>query len=225
MSAPRFRSLVLVTAFAMLGVGCASPGSRANAHSAAMEGARTGSVVDVAEHRSAPTVPDSRVPPTPSEPPRTPGADADTPAVGKGPTAPRPRVVWVAPGGAPLPSIVGGAEHPAVASLAAAVALVEAARAAGSTEPWRSRFPTLVTYLTDRFGRPVGSVIVDNVLVATPLGRIDDTECVRVEGTRRPAVDEAHASALCDELAREARDGVAEYDGVRVGPVGPAASE
>jgi len=88
-------------------------------------------------------------------------------------------------------------------------------------EPWRSRFPALATYLTDRFGRPVGSAIVGNVLVATPLGRIDDTECVRIEGTRRHEVDEARVPALCDELARQARDGVAECDGVRVGPVGP----
>lgn len=49
-------------------------------------------------------------------------------------------------------------------------------------EPWRSRYPTLGAYLSDRFGRPVGSEVTGNVFLATPLGRIDDRECVRVEG-------------------------------------------
>lgn len=48
-------------------------------------------------------------------------------------------------------------------------------------EPWASRYPTLQTYLTDRFGRPVGGVVAGNALIATPLGNIADRECVRVE--------------------------------------------
>jgi hypothetical protein len=41
-------------------------------------------------------------------------------------------------------------------------------------EPWRSRFPTLKDYLSDRFGRPVGDVVTGTILVGTSLGVIDD---------------------------------------------------
>jgi Right handed beta helix region len=55
--------------------------------------------------------------------------------------------------------------------------------------PWSERFPTLSTYLTDRFGRPVGSAVVGNALVRTPLGRIDDRENVAVDANTQLADD------------------------------------
>ena len=48
-------------------------------------------------------------------------------------------------------------------------------------EPWRSRYPTLAEYESDRMGRPVGSVVAGNVFVATPFGRVDDPQVMRVE--------------------------------------------
>ena len=49
-------------------------------------------------------------------------------------------------------------------------------------EPWASRYPSLSSYLTDRFGRPAGSRVTDNTFFATPSGRIDDRESVAVTG-------------------------------------------
>ena len=49
-------------------------------------------------------------------------------------------------------------------------------------EPWKSRYPTLGAYLTDRFGRPANGVVSGNMCFATPLGTIADRECVQVEG-------------------------------------------
>jgi hypothetical protein len=48
-------------------------------------------------------------------------------------------------------------------------------------EPWKTRYPTLGEYLTDRFGRPTNGVVEGNVFAATPLGNIADRECVRVD--------------------------------------------
>ena len=92
-------------------------------------------------------------------------------------------------------------------------------------EPWRSRYPTLAGYLTDRFGRPVGGKVVGTRLVDTPLGTIEDRECVSESGTvtvDRPAGTSARAFA--DDLIRRARTGTVDVGGVRVGPVGPAGS-
>ncbi len=94
-----------------------------------------------------------------------------------------------------------------------------------ASEPWRTRFPTLDTYLTDRFGRPVGSSIEKSVLIDTPFGRVDDPECVRVEGTitlpvERDVIGAAGESA-CAQLLRSVRAGSVERAGVKVGPVGP----
>ena len=50
-------------------------------------------------------------------------------------------------------------------------------------EPWRTRYPRLVDYLTDRMGRPVRGVLEGSRLLATPIGRIDDRECVLETGT------------------------------------------
>ncbi len=49
-------------------------------------------------------------------------------------------------------------------------------------EIWRARFPSLVDYLTDRFGRPAGSAFVGNGIFNTKLGWVADRECVLVEG-------------------------------------------
>ena len=49
-------------------------------------------------------------------------------------------------------------------------------------EPWAGRYPSLRAVLSDRFGRPVGGAVRGNALLRTPLGRVDDRECVRVQG-------------------------------------------
>ena len=90
-------------------------------------------------------------------------------------------------------------------------------------EPWRSRYPTLRGYLSDRFGRPVGGKVTGNALLATPLGRIDDRECVEESGTiTLPATDEPELARTCDRLIREAQSGTVRLGNARVGPVGPA---
>ena len=89
-------------------------------------------------------------------------------------------------------------------------------------EPWRTRFPSLQHYLTDRFGRPVGSTVEGTTLLATPLGRIDDRECVIERGTvTLPAMDPAALARTCDELIRTARLQPVRIGSVTVGPVGP----
>ena len=52
-------------------------------------------------------------------------------------------------------------------------------------KPWIDRFPSLQYYLTDRFGRPVGSRFTGNAIYETALGTIDDRECVKVENNFR----------------------------------------
>lgn len=86
-------------------------------------------------------------------------------------------------------------------------------------EPWSSRYPTLRGYLSDRFGRPVGGVVRANRLVATPLGRIDDRECVQVLDNV-PVENELHD---LEALVEAARGGTVWIGDVRVGPVGPRA--
>jgi hypothetical protein len=88
-------------------------------------------------------------------------------------------------------------------------------------EPWRSRFPSLGSYLTDRFGRPAGSVVQDCLLIATPFGRIDDRECVRESGTATSELSGDAARAFGEELARRARVEQVAVGGRRIGPVGP----
>lgn len=68
-------------------------------------------------------------------------------------------------------------------------------------EPWKSRYPTLGSYLTDRFGRPVGGVFEGNALVATPMGNIDDRECVQVEGNVTVPMSKDAAASVARELA------------------------
>lgn len=78
-------------------------------------------------------------------------------------------------------------------------------------EPWRSRYPTLGNYLTDRFGRPVGGVFERNALLATPLGNIDDRECVRVEGNVTVPMSKDAAASTARELADMGRKPGAEF--------------
>jgi parallel beta helix pectate lyase-like protein len=46
--------------------------------------------------------------------------------------------------------------------------------------PWSTRFPELQSYLTNDFGRPVGSKLINNQFFDTPLGRVDDKKNVVV---------------------------------------------
>ena len=48
--------------------------------------------------------------------------------------------------------------------------------------PWSERFPSLQSYLSDRFGRPAGSRVVGNLFLATPFGSVVDGEAVAVAG-------------------------------------------
>jgi hypothetical protein len=73
-------------------------------------------------------------------------------------------------------------------------------------EPWATRYPTLRSYLTDRFGRPVNGLVVGNVFLATPLGTIADRECVRVENNTelKDPLPPDSAAALLDPNRRRA---------------------
>ncbi len=71
-------------------------------------------------------------------------------------------------------------------------------------EPWRTRYPTLQTYLTDRFGRPVNGLVAGNMLFATPLGTIADRACVKIEGNVevKEPLPASLTSSLTDPAAR-----------------------
>jgi len=89
-------------------------------------------------------------------------------------------------------------------------------------EPWRSRYPSLQSYLTDRFGRPFGGVVEGNALLATPLGKVDDRECVRETGTvELPAVPAEDLPGLGNRLIQQARAGRVRIGCTILGPVGP----
>jgi len=47
-------------------------------------------------------------------------------------------------------------------------------------EPWASRYPMLKEYLSDRFGRPVGSKVIGNAFFHTRFGKVADRDCVEV---------------------------------------------
>ncbi len=51
-------------------------------------------------------------------------------------------------------------------------------------EPWRSRYPSLRRYLSDRFGHPVGSKVLGNLFYGTLLGTIADPKTVEVHGNQ-----------------------------------------
>ncbi|MFM1804033.1 MAG: hypothetical protein RL136_912 [Planctomycetota bacterium] len=91
-------------------------------------------------------------------------------------------------------------------------------------EPWRSRYPLLRTYLTDRPSRPVGGRVVGNALLGAPIGRIEDRTLVEESGTitlEPPAG--LSLDAACDDLVRRACEGAITVGNARLGPVGPRA--
>ena len=92
-----------------------------------------------------------------------------------------------------------------------------------ATEPWQQRYPSLGSYLTDRFGSPVGSSVTGSVLVATRPPRIEDRESVREEGTVVLPAPEA-LGAAGDALLAAARSTGCELGGSSFGPVGPRLS-
>jgi hypothetical protein len=73
-------------------------------------------------------------------------------------------------------------------------------------EPWRTRYPTLREYLTDRFGRPTGSRVESNLLLATPLGNVDDRDCVLVDKNVevKQALSQDEIAAILDPARRRA---------------------
>ena len=89
------------------------------------------------------------------------------------------------------------------------------------SEPWSSRYPTLARYLTDRFGRPVGGVVTDNLTLNSAFGRIEDRECVavrdNVEETRAPESLEREV----DAWVTQARRTPITVGPCTLGPVGP----
>jgi len=100
-----------------------------------------------------------------------------------------------------------------------------------AAEPWATRYPHLGDYLTHRFGEPVRGVLSGSLLVATPIGRIDDRELVTESGTTSAGLGgagarDADASASPDpaairSLLERARRGAVEIGRTRLGPVGP----
>jgi len=89
-------------------------------------------------------------------------------------------------------------------------------------EPWRSRYPNLATYLTDRPSRPVGGRVAGNALLGSPIGKIEDPTLVLESDTIELAppagstLDEA-----CADLIRRATAGELVVGRARLGPVGP----
>gem|GEM_PF-3294719 len=73
-------------------------------------------------------------------------------------------------------------------------------------EPWRSRYPSLRTYLSDRIGKPVGSSVVENVFYQTKLGTIADPKTVKVRGNLvkqgRPGIVEEKNGGLPFRMKR-----------------------
>jgi hypothetical protein len=90
-------------------------------------------------------------------------------------------------------------------------------------EPWRTRYPTLQDYLTDRFGRPVNGTVAGNALMATAPGKIDDRECVTESGTLTlPVPAGTTIEAECERLIRAACTGQVQVGNATLGPVGPS---
>lgn len=88
-------------------------------------------------------------------------------------------------------------------------------------EPWRSRYPRLRGYLTEHFGRPLGGRVEGNLLVNTPLGRIEDRECVAESGTLDESVAESALAEHCRALIEAACAGPLVLGNTHLGPVGP----
>ena len=90
-------------------------------------------------------------------------------------------------------------------------------------EPWRTRYPTLQTYLTDRFGRPANGTVMGNAMMATAPGKIDDREGVQETGTvTLPVPAGTTIEAECERLIRAACTGQVQVGNATLGPVGPS---
>ena len=89
------------------------------------------------------------------------------------------------------------------------------------SKTWRRRYPKLRSYLKDRFGRPVGGSFVGNLLVATPLGNIEDPQCVDESRTTVWGLDPDELDRQCNEWIESACRGPLELGNTRLGPVGP----
>jgi len=90
------------------------------------------------------------------------------------------------------------------------------------SDAWKRRYPRLGEYLSDRFGRPVRGEVVDNVLVGTPLGSIEDRKGVEERGNRVEPMSGDKLSVECDAWLARVRSGATDVAGVAIGPVGPA---
>lgn len=88
-------------------------------------------------------------------------------------------------------------------------------------EPWKSRYPGLAAYLIDRFGRPVRGEVSDSFLINTPIGAIDDRECVTETGTSSETVTPDAIEATCSSLIQQARHAELTVGDAKLGPVGP----
>ena len=87
--------------------------------------------------------------------------------------------------------------------------------------PWSERYPRLAAYATDRPGRPAGGELDRSMLVATPLGRIDDRECVREDGTMLVKITPEGLAELEVRAVDEPRRGPCTIGPAALGPVGP----
>ena len=94
-----------------------------------------------------------------------------------------------------------------------------------ATPPWSERYPRLAAYATDRFGRPVGGELLDSTLVGSPLGRVDDRECVREDGTRLVKISADGLAQLEAEVVDASRRGPFTIGATVLGPVGPRPRE
>lgn len=88
-------------------------------------------------------------------------------------------------------------------------------------EPWKSRYPGLASYLTDRFARPVRGVVSDSFLINTPFGKIDDHECVTESATSSETVAPDAIEARATSLIEQARHAEVTIGAAELGPVGP----
>lgn len=88
-------------------------------------------------------------------------------------------------------------------------------------DPWKSRYPALAGYLTDRFARPVRGIVSDSFLINTPLGKIDDRECVTESATTSETVPSDEVEARTTSLIEHARRAGTTIGAATLGPVGP----
>jgi|GEM_PF-55826 len=86
---------------------------------------------------------------------------------------------------------------------------------------WSARFPSLLDYLSDRRGRPVGGRIEGTLLVSSTLGRVEDPGCVTVSGTQTLAHDALGLQGGSPAWLESLRQKTLSVAGSSYGPVGP----